>query len=75
MRRGFRLADYGERVALLGAWVVVIVVFAILAPQTFFNTQNFTTRFRTQTTLVMLALALLISLTAGDYDLSAWPAR
>ena len=70
VRRGFRLADYGERVALLGAWVVVIVVFAILAPQTFFNTQNFTTIFGTQTTLVMLALALLIPLTAGDYDLS-----
>jgi ribose transport system permease protein len=70
VRRGLRLADYGERVALLFAWVVVIVVFAILAPHTFFNTQNFTTIFGTQTTLVMLALALLIPLTAGDYDLS-----
>ena len=70
VRRGLGLADYGERVALLFAWVVVIVVFAILAPHTFFNTQNFTTIFGTQTTLVMLALALLIPLTAGDYDLS-----
>jgi ribose transport system permease protein len=69
-KRGFRPSDYGERVALIGAWMVVIVVFSILAPQTFFNTQNFTTIFGTQSTLVMLALALLIPLTAGDYDLS-----
>jgi ribose transport system permease protein len=48
----------------------VIVVFSILAPNTFFNVRNFTTMFGTQTTLVMLALALLIPLTAGDYDLS-----
>ena len=32
--------------------------------------RNFTTMFGTQTTLVMLALALLIPLTAGDYDIS-----
>ena len=65
-----RSADYGERFALIIAWVVVIVVFSILAPQSFFNVQNFTTMFGTQTTLVILALALLIPLTAGDYDLS-----
>ncbi len=69
-KKGLNLGDYAERFALVGAWLVVIVVFSILAPNTFFNVRNFTTMFGTQTTLVMLALALLIPLTAGDYDLS-----
>jgi ribose transport system permease protein len=69
-KKSLNLGDYAERFALVGAWLVVIVVFSILAPHTFFNVRNFTTMFGTQTTLVMLALALLIPLTAGDYDLS-----
>lgn len=69
-KKGLNLGDYAERFALVGAWLVVIIVFSILAPNTFFNVRNFTTMFGTQTTLVMLALALLIPLTAGDYDLS-----
>jgi ribose transport system permease protein len=69
-KRGFKLGDYAERYALVIAWIIVIVVFSILAPQSYFNVQNFTTMFGTQTTLVILALALLIPLTAGDYDLS-----
>ena len=69
-KKGLTVGDYVERFALVGAWIVVIIVFTILAPDTFFNIRNFTTMFGTQTTLVMLALALLIPLTAGDYDLS-----
>jgi len=69
-KKGLNLGDYTERFALVGAWIVVIIVFSILAPESFFNVRNFTTMFGTQTTLVILALALLIPLTAGDYDLS-----
>ena len=69
-KKGFSPGDYVERLALVIAWLVVIVVFSILAPDTFFNVRNFTTMFSTQTTLVILALALLIPLTAGDYDIS-----
>jgi len=69
-QKGFGLGDYVERLALVIAWLVVIIVFSILAPDTFFNVRNFTTMFGTQTTLVILALALLIPLTAGDYDIS-----
>ena len=69
-KKGFSPGDYVERLALVIAWLVVIVVFSILAPDTFFKVRNFTTMFSTQTTLVILALALLIPLTAGDYDIS-----
>ena len=61
-KKGFSVGDYVERFALVIAWLVVIVLFSILAPETFFNVRNFTTMFGTQTTLVILALALLIPL-------------
>jgi ribose transport system permease protein len=63
-------ADLAERYALLAAWGIVIVVFGIIEPDTFLSSANFTSIFGSQTALVMLTLALLIPLTAGDYDLS-----
>jgi ribose transport system permease protein len=63
-------ADLVERYALLAAWGVTCVVFAILRPDTFPTTSNFTTIFGSQAILVVLTLALLVPLTAGDYDLS-----
>jgi ribose transport system permease protein len=65
-----QMADLAERYALLGAWGVTIVVFGILRPDTFLTTSNFTTIFGSQAILVVLTLALLVPLTAGDYDLS-----
>ena len=47
-----------------------MIVFAILRPDTFFTTANFSTIFGSQAVLVVLTLALLPPLTAGDYDLS-----
>jgi ribose transport system permease protein len=63
-------ADLLERYALLLVWGVVIVVFGILRPDTFLTTSNFSTIFGSQAILVVLTLALLPPLTAGDYDLS-----
>jgi ribose transport system permease protein len=64
------LADLLERYALLVVWGGVIVVFGILRPDTFLTTANFSTIFGSQAVLVVLTLALLVPLTAGDYDLS-----
>jgi ribose transport system permease protein len=63
-------ADLLERYALLVVWGIVIVVFGILRPDTFLTTANFSTIFGSQAVLVVLTLALLVPLTAGDYDLS-----
>jgi ribose transport system permease protein len=60
----------GERYALLGAWVFVIVVFGILRPHTFLTAANFESILGSQAVLVVLALGLLVPLIAGDYDLS-----
>jgi ribose transport system permease protein len=59
-----------ERLALPLAWGFVIVLFGALEPDTFLTTTNFQTIFGSQAVLVVLTLALLIPLTAGDYDLS-----
>jgi ribose transport system permease protein len=64
------LADLAERYALLVVWGVTIVIFGIARPDTFLTTSNFTTIFGSQAILVVLTLALLVPLTAGDYDLS-----
>lgn len=63
-------ADLVERYALLAVWGLTCVVFGILRPDTFLTTSNFSTIFGSQAILVMLTLALLLPLTAGDYDLS-----
>jgi ribose transport system permease protein len=64
------LLDVVERYALLAAWAVTCAIFGILRPDTFLTTSNFTTIFGSQAVLVVLTLALLVPLTAGDYDLS-----
>ncbi|MCP9486024.1 MAG: ABC transporter permease [Gaiellaceae bacterium MAG52_C11] len=63
-------ADLLERYALLAVWGIVVVVFGILRPDTFLTTANFSTIFGSQAILVVLTLALLPPLIAGDYDLS-----
>jgi ribose transport system permease protein len=59
-----------ERYALLGAWALVIALFGILRPDTFLTSANFASILGTNAVLVVLALGLLVPLTAGDYDLS-----
>ncbi|MEX0683526.1 MAG: ABC transporter permease [Dehalococcoidia bacterium] len=48
----------------------MIAVFSILRPNTFFSKGNFETIFGTQSVLVVLTLALVITLTVGEFDLS-----
>lgn len=59
-----------ERFALVAVWLLVIVAFSFALPDTFLTTANFRTIFGTQSVLAVLALALLPTLIAGDYDLS-----
>ena len=59
-----------ERFALVGVWVLIVVIFGLLLPGIFFTWANFSVLFATQAPGAILALALIIPLTAGDYDLS-----
>ncbi|GAA4852888.1 ABC transporter permease [Pseudonocardia benzenivorans] len=64
------VARSAERIALPVVWVAIIVLFGVLRPDTFLTAGNFSAMFSSQTSLLVLALALTIPLTAGDYDLS-----
>jgi ribose transport system permease protein len=60
-----------ESYALLIGWGVLILIFAAIIPDTFFTWRTFSTLFGSQAVLVVLALALMIPLISGDFDLSS----
>lgn len=68
--RRWPLAKLVERLGLVGAWIITVGLFGGLKPSVFLTPANFEGIFGSQVTLVILALALLVPLTAGDYDLS-----
>lgn len=59
-----------ERSGLVLTWAIMIAVFGALRPDTFLTSANFSTILGSQAVLVVLALGVIIVLTAGDYDLS-----
>ena len=72
MRRGGSktLVDWVERLALALVWAATIAVFGYLRPDSFLTWSNFATILGSQSVIVVVALGLIIPLTAGDYDLS-----
>ncbi len=69
-KRRFTLKTEGERFALVGAWLLLIVIFGTLMPDSFLSWRSFSTLFGSQAILVVLTLAIIIPLTSGDFDLS-----
>lgn len=59
-----------ERWALVGVWAILFVVFSLWRPSEFPTMSNVGTILSSQAPLVMVTLALLVVLIAGDYDLS-----
>jgi ribose transport system permease protein len=59
-----------ERFALLLVWAILIAAFSIAMPNSFFNWGNFSIMFASYAPAALLALAIIVPLTAGDYDLS-----
>lgn len=59
-----------ERVALVLGIVILFVVFGMLRPGSFLSLANISTMLGSQAVLVVLAMALIIPLTSGDFDLS-----
>jgi ribose transport system permease protein len=68
--RGRFSSETLEALALPLAWLLVIVIFSSLRPQTFLTTANASSILASQAVLVVVTLGLVIPLTAGDYDLS-----
>ncbi len=59
-----------ERFGLVGLWGVVVLIFSLLAPQSFPTVPNFSTIFGTQAVLLVLSLGLIVALAVAEYDLS-----
>lgn len=56
--------------ALPALWIIEIVAFAIFGPTSFLSPGNFADIFNNGAVLFIVALALIVPMTAGDYDLS-----
>src|SRR5579872_2153567 len=67
---GFRYGRVFERIALLVVWLGLVVVYGLVMPQSFLSWGNFSILFASYAPAAMLALAIIVPLTAGDYDLS-----
>src|ERR1700742_1561073 len=59
-----------ERSAVVLVLLALIVLFSLLRPNTFPTYQNFTTIASTKDILVIVALAAMVPLAAGEFDLS-----
>lgn len=68
--KGASRLDMVQRVALPVAWLFLIVGFGIANPGVFLTAATFQTMLGSQAVLLVLTLALIVPLTAGDYDLS-----
>ncbi|GAA2163781.1 ABC transporter permease [Pedococcus bigeumensis] len=68
--KGVNRLDLVQRVALPVAWLLLIVGFGIANPGVFLTAATFQTMLGSQAVLLVLTLALIVPLTAGDYDLS-----
>lgn len=62
--------ELSERYGILVLWGVIIIVFSLLRPNTFPTSANFETIFGTQSVQLVITLGLIVSLTAGEFDLS-----
>lgn len=58
------------RTSLIGIWVLVFVLFAVVEPHSFLTSGTLKTIFGSQFELVLLAVALVCVLVVGEFDLS-----
>ncbi len=64
------LAIFLARIALPLILVLLVVVFSLLRPQTFFTIETLTTILNLQSVLAILGIGLLLPLIIGEIDLS-----
>ncbi len=65
-----RFIDLAERYGLIVALAILVVVFSVLRPETFFTWSNLSTILGSQAVLVVVTLGLIVPLTANDFDVS-----
>jgi ribose transport system permease protein len=64
------LAIFLARIALPTILILMVIIFSVLRPETFFTLENLKTVLNLQSVLVILSLGLLLPLIVGEIDLS-----
>lgn len=64
------MADFAQRSTLVGIWLVMFALFAVLKPGLFLSEGTMQTIFGSQTAQVFVALAALCAFVVGEFDLS-----
>lgn len=68
--RPLALDRVARNYGLVGAWIAIAVVFALLEPATFGTMDNAQTILGSQSVVLFLALGLMVALKVGDFDVS-----
>lgn len=63
-------SNFFQRYTIILVWVLLIIVYSALMPNTFATWQNITTMLGSKSVLVVLSLAIMVPLIGGDYDMS-----
>lgn len=69
-RKQFSFSDLMQKYAVIFVWILLFIFFSIWMPNTFCSWLNICTLLGSQAVLVIVALAILIPIIAGDYDMS-----
>ncbi|WP_082673032.1 ABC transporter permease [Paenibacillus senegalimassiliensis] len=67
----FSFSSLFHKNAIIFVWIGIIILFSVLIPDIFLTWGNFSIMFGSKAVLVVLALAIMVPLIAGDYDMSA----
>lgn len=65
-----RLSKFLYKYGVVAAFVFLLVLFSAILPSTFFTVGNFRTMVSSQAVLLIVALAMTLPLSAGEFDLS-----
>jgi ribose transport system permease protein len=62
--------DVVSRTSLIGIWILVAGLYAVIEPDAFLQSGTFKTIFGSQFELVLLTVALIVTFVVGEFDLS-----
>ena len=65
-----RLQSFGSRYALIGVWLVMAAIYAVVMPHKFLQHPTAQAIFGSQSPLLFLAVAALCTFVVGEFDLS-----
>ncbi len=69
-KSGFERGKFLQKYAVIFVWIALIIVYSVIMPDTFATWNNITTMLGSKAVVVVLALAIMIPLIGGDYDMS-----